>query len=293
MKKLAYVVVVLFLFVVSASAADFKIGVLAKNGPVKALKQWKLTGDFLTKATGKSFEIIPLGFEKVFPAIQSGSVDFFLVNSSMFVTAQVKYGATPILTMINSRQGKAVEVFGGVIIASSDNDEISNLASLKGKSFMAVKKSSFGGWQMQYYELIQAGINPFKDFASMEFGGKHDNVALAVVNGGVDAGAVRTDTLERLVAAGTLEMEDIKVINKKDAVGFPFVVSTTLYPEWPLAKVKGTSDSVVAMVVKALKTLKKDSPAAKAAKIIGWTAPKDYSPVEALQKELKIGAYSK
>ena len=59
----------------------------------------------------------------------------------------------------------------------------STSADLKGKKFMAVKKSSFGGWQMAYKEFVDAGLDPFKDFASMEFSGKHDKVVVAVKNG--------------------------------------------------------------------------------------------------------------
>ena len=40
-----------------------KIGVLAKNGPVKAMTKWQATGDYLTaKLAGKKFEIVPLDF---------------------------------------------------------------------------------------------------------------------------------------------------------------------------------------------------------------------------------------
>ncbi|MBI9083972.1 MAG: phosphate/phosphite/phosphonate ABC transporter substrate-binding protein [Desulfobacterales bacterium] len=276
-----------------ASAKTVKIGVLAKNGPVQALKMWKATGDYLnSKMAGTTVEIVPLGFDAVNPSIEKGAVDFFLVNSSMFVTAKVKYGASAIATMINSRQGLPLKAFGGVIITSSDNDAIKSLADLKGKTFMAVKKSSFGGWQMAYKELLDAGIDPFKDFTKLEFGGKHDNVVLAVQNGAVESGTVRTDTLERMAASGTIDMEDITVVGSQKHAGFPFVCSTALYPEWPLAKTKNTSDDTARKVVEALKQLKPEDAAAKSAKIVGWVDALDYQPVEDLQKKLKVGAYS-
>ena len=143
--------------------STYKIGVLAKNGQVKALKMWKATGDYLTSKLDGTFEIVPLGFEAVFPAIQKGDVDFFLVNSSMFITAKVKYGAAEIATMINSMQGKPLKFFGGVIFTSEENEDINSVSDLSGKSFMAVKKSSFGGWQMAYLELLDQGIDPYKD----------------------------------------------------------------------------------------------------------------------------------
>lgn len=297
MKKtwIFFVLIVVFTLSVNshASANTYKIGVLAKNGPIKALNMWKATGDYLSrKIEGMTFEIVPLGFDQVNPAIENKKVDFFLVNSSMFVTAKVKYGATAVATMVNSRQGKPLKSFGGVVITSVDNDAINQLEDLKGKSFMAVKKSSFGGWQMAYKELVDAGIDPKVDFSKLEFGGKHDNVVYAVMNEAVAAGTVRTDTLERLAAGGTIDIEDFKIISSKTHDGFPFKCSTQLYPEWPLAKVAGTPDAVVDVVVKALKALKPADDAAKSAKVVGWVDALDYAPVEALQQTLKVGAFA-
>jgi phosphate/phosphite/phosphonate ABC transporter binding protein len=285
--------VLVFLFSTTCFAAQtYKIGVLAKRGPVKALKQWKATGEYLTaKIADKTFEIVPLDFDDVNPAIESNKVDFFLVNSSMFITAKVKFGASAVATMVNSRQGQPLKSFGGVILTSVDNDEINSIDDLKGKTFMAVKKSSFGGWQMAYKEILDSGVDPQQDFAKLEFGGKHDNVVLAVQNGAVESGTVRTDTLERMAAEGMIDMDEFKIINKKSHNGFPFVISSALYPEWPLAKTQKTSDAVAKEVLDALKQLKETDAAAKSAKIVGWVDALDYGPVEDLQKSLKVGAY--
>lgn len=297
MKKMwflaAMLMVLTFNLNIAVAADNYKIGVLAKNGPVKALESWKATGDYLSqKIDGMAFEIVPLGFDEVNPAIQNKKIDFFLVNSSMFVTAKVKFGAVAVATMVNSRQGKPLKSFGGVIITSAYNDSINKLQDLKGKSFMAVKKSSFGGWQMAYKEFVDAGIDPNADFVKLEYGDKHDNVVYAIMNEAVEAGTVRTDTLERLAAEGTIDIADFKIINEKKYDDFPFKCSTQLYPEWPLAKVVGTPDAVVTAVVDALKAIKPSDDAAKAAKVVGWVDALDYSPVEALQQTLKVGAFT-
>ncbi|WP_022666812.1 phosphate/phosphite/phosphonate ABC transporter substrate-binding protein [Desulfospira joergensenii] len=294
MKKYICPMMIVLLFWVSQTvfAADtYKIGVLAKRGPVKALKMWKSTGTYLTEKVPGTFEVVPLDFDAVFPAVEKGEVDFFLVNSSMFITAKVKYGAKAVATMINSRQGNPLKSFGGVILTSEENDEINSINDLKGKTFAAVKKSSFGGWQMAYMELLNQGIDPFKDFSKLDFAGKHDNVVLAVQNGASDAGTVRTDTLERMASEGIIDMEEFKILNPQSHSGFPFVCSTALYPEWPMAKTKGTPDAVVQQVVSALKLIKAGDQAAKDAKIVGWTDALDYQGVEDLQIKLKVGAY--
>ena len=283
---------VLCLAATTQAQETYKIGVLAKNGPVKALQMWKATGDYLSsKLSGKTFEIVPLGFEEVNPAIEAGKVDFFLVNSSMYVTAKVRYGASAVATMVNSRQGQPLKAFGGVIFTADGNTAINSIADLKGKTFMAVQASSFGGWQMAFKAILDAGVDPNRDFAKLEYGGKHDNVVYAVMNGAVDAGTVRTDTLERMVAAGEIDLADFKIINPQKYDGFPFVCSTALYPEWPLAKTKQTPDAVARSVADALKQLQPTDPAAKNAKVVGWVDALDYAPVEALQKTLKVGAF--
>ena len=291
MKKMMQYVVIVFMlvFVAQSDASEtVKIGVLAKDGAAKCLSKWNATADYLnTKITNKKFEIIPLDFEQVNPTIEKGEVQFFLVNSSMFVTTSVKYGAVAIATIINSRQGKSLTSFGGVIFTRVDNSDINTLKDLKGKSFMAVKNTSFGGWQMAYKELLDAGIDPLKDFTSLEFGKQHDNVVLAVLNMAVDAGTVRTDTLERMVAAGDIDIEDFKIINQKKYDNFPFLCSTKLYAEWPLAKTASTPDVLAKKVLVALKEMTADDQAAQKAKIVGWVDALDYKPIDVLQKKLK------
>lgn len=281
-----------FLLAVVSSAlpaADFQIGVLAKNGAAKALKQWGPTAAYLSeKLPEDGFKIVPLDFDEVYPAIEGQTVDFFLVNSSMFVTAKRRFGAVPIATMINSRQGQALSAFGGVILTLADRDDIADLAALKGKKFMAVKETSFGGWQMAYKELLDQGVDPRKDFASLSFGGKHENVVFAVQNGEVDAGTVRTDTLERMAAADDSGMDEFKILAPKEIADFPFVVSTALYPEWPMARTAAVSEGKAKEVADALIAMPTDAAAAQAAKIVGWSEALDYGPVEALQEALGV-----
>jgi twitching motility protein PilJ len=270
-----------------AQAADYKVGVLAKDGAAKAKAAWQATADYLAqKLPGDTFTLVPLGFDEVYPAVEKNEVHFFVVNSSMFVTARDKHGAGAIATMVVSRQGKNSPAFGGVIFTRAKNAAINGLADLKGKSFMAVDAKSFGGWQMAQKALLDAGVDSTKDFTRLSFGGTHENVVLAVQNGDADAGTVRTDTLEGMAAAGDIGLEDFKVLNKQTHADFPFVVSTPLYPEWPMAKSSGTDAAAAAKVADALVAMKPDDKAAKDAKVAGWSKPLDYGPVEALQKTL-------
>ncbi len=254
-----------------------KLGVLAKRGPSIAQKKWGPLARYLSERTGTKVVLIPLSFVAVEPAVKSGKIDFLLANPGFYVSLKEKYGIEAVATMLNSRQGKAVDHFGGVVFVRKDSP-IEKLSDLKGRKFMCVKRTSFGGGQMAFRMLYEeAGINVFKDTVLIE-GRKHDNVVLAVKAGGVDVGTVRSDTLERMEAEGKIQMADFRIIHRVED-DFPFVHSTRLYPEWPFAALGHVKPETRKRVAEALFQLKAGDPAAKAAKIAGWVEPLDYASV--------------
>ena len=214
------------------------IGVLAKRGAEKCMAKWTPTAEYLSAQLGREVVIQPLKFDAVPTFIEQHKVDFFLVNSSMFCDMKAQYGGEAIASLINSRQGEALKEFGGVLFVRADSD-IQDVKDIQGRRFMCVKKSSFGGYQMAQRMLLANGINPETDCAVFKEGGKHDKVVEMVQKGVIEVGTVRTDTLERMQAEGKCQLSEFRILN--DQAGtlgdrFPFVCSTQLYPEWPLAR---------------------------------------------------------
>ncbi|MDJ0649691.1 MAG: PhnD/SsuA/transferrin family substrate-binding protein [Xenococcaceae cyanobacterium MO_188.B19] len=271
-----------------------KIGVLAKRGTEKALSQWQPLAEYLsTNIPEYTFQIVPLNFEEIYQAVEDNSIDFIIANSGMYVDFEANYGANRIATLKNLRLGNPYTIFGGVILVKADRQDINTLKDLKGKTFMAVNETSLGGWQMAWGVLQEEGIDPKKHFQELSFGNTHDAVVTAVLKGEVDAGTVRTDTLERMSAEGKIKLAEFKIINKQqDPSGkFPFVHSTPLYPEWPFAVAKDVPIEISEKVSAALLNMPYDSPAAIAAKSEGWTIPFNYRPVHELFLDLNIGPY--
>lgn len=270
--------------------AQVKIGVLAKRGAPHCMEQWGALGAYLTEQVGTPVQIKPLKFEEINPAVAGGRVEYVLANSSFFVELEKNFGATPVVTMVNSRNGNALNKFGGVVFVKADSP-IQSLADVAGKRFMVVKRSSFGGSQMAWRLLLDNGIDPDKDCAEVLEGKSHDAVVLAVLNGQCDVGTVRSDTIERMADEGKINMADFRVINKQDD-GFPFVHSTVLYPEWPLAATRRADPTVTAKIAAALIALPADHPAAQAAKIVGWSEPADYTPVRECLQKIQYGPFA-
>lgn len=271
----------------------YRIGILAKRGDQKVLQRWGPTADYLNqKLAPMTFEIVPLSFESVFSAVKNKEVAFILANSGYYVMLEKEFGVVPIATMRNRLTGNIEStVFGGVLFTSARNEKIREIQDLSGKSLGAVYKHSLGGWYMAHRELIHQGIDPFEFFQKVEFAGTHDAVVAGVLSGKYDAGTVRTDTLERMIEEKRISREDIRVLAGKKQEYFPLMLSTDLYPEWPIARIKSVPTSVSRKVAMALLQMEGDSRAARAAKIAGWTVPMDYSSVEILLRELGVGPY--
>ncbi|HIP53288.1 MAG TPA: PAS domain S-box protein, partial [Chromatiales bacterium] len=268
------------------------IGVLSHRGYAATLSSWSPTADYLTRhVKDHAFEIVPLDFDEVEDAVGKGKVDFLLVNPGIYVNMEVKYRISRIATLRNRLGGVAYNNFGGVIFTRNANTQLNILEELKGVSFMAVDRTSLGGFQMTWRELKAAGMDPYRNFSRLAFGGTHDQVVLTVLQGKVEAGTVRTDILERMAAAGTIDMQQVRIIGRQKTPDFPFAHSTRLYPEWPFSKVAHTSNALAQRVAVALLNMPTNDAAALAGNYAGWTIPLDYQQVHELFKELHLPPY--
>jgi putative nucleotidyltransferase with HDIG domain len=219
--------------------------------------------------------------------VKNAEIDFVLTNTMFYVELEHSYGISRIATLKNSSsRGDAVTSFGGVIVTKRESG-IGTLEALKGKRFGAVDSNSFGGWVMAQKELRDNGIT-IGDFSDFIFFGSHDAVVSALNSGEIDAGAVRTDTLEQMAKEGSISLKSYRILAEKQYKGFPFKVSTALYPEWPFSKLSSTPDALAVKVLSALLQITPDSEAARASQTAGWTIPMDYTGVRTMLNELHL-----
>ena len=253
------------------------------------MEQWGPTADYLNETLPDiHFSIIPLDFDAIHPAVNNLEIDFILVNPAIYVGLVYHNKIQRILTLKNKRVNHDTSQFGGVIFTRIENKDINALGDLRNKSFMAVDQQSFGGWLMARYHMKKQGIQADKDFKSLQFGGTHDAVVFAVKNHKVDAGTVRTDTLERMSIEGKIDLQSFKIIDARSENNFPFQLSTDLYPEWPLAVLPHIDARVTKRIIIALLQLSPEHEAAIAGGITGWVNALDYNKVRQCLQALKF-----
>jgi two-component system sensor histidine kinase TtrS len=278
-----------------AVAEPVTVGVLAYRGVDKAIAMWTPTVEYLAaRIPGREFRLVPLDLQEMPVALERGELDFILTNPGHYVELEAAYGITRIATLKNIRQGEPSKTFGAVIFTQASRDDIQTLADLRGKRFAAVDEGAFGGFQMAWRELKDAGIDPFTDLRELRFSGfPQDNIVFDVRDGRVDAGTVRTDILEGMAARGRIDLSSLRVLNRQTGDDFPFLHSTRLYPEWAFAKARPTPDMLASKVAVALLQMPEEHPATRAGDYAGWTVPLNYQPVHDLFRQLEIGPYAR
>lgn len=290
------VLMLISLFALTASAAQtevLRIGVLAYRGKEKALKDWQPHADYLSrKLAPLRFEIVPLTLGEFAPAIAEKRIDLLTTNTGHYVELEMHGNVARIATMRIAGPLGPVDRFGGTVIALADRTDLKSYADLRGQRLMVPDKSGFGGWQVHLPEARAAGIDLLKDAKEIIEVQSHDKVVEGVLAGQADAGFVRSDLIESLVAAGKIKQDAVRVVGARDTPGFPYAHSTALYPHWPFARLTSLSEDTTRALLIALMELKPDDPAARAAGIYGWTLPHNYQSVRDLFLEFRLGPYA-
>ncbi len=270
-----------------------RIGVLANRGTEMCLQEWQPTAAYLSaRLAPLTFEIVPLGFEEVIDAVRESRVCYIAANPSYYAYMEHHGLARRIVTLQVPGDPDPQSYFGGVIFTRADRTDIQSMQDLRGRTFAAADARSLGGWHAAGREFHDHGISP-TDFQSLVFAGTHDQVAHMVMAGQADAGTVRSTQLERMAREGRLDLKDIRVLNATEDTYplYPYLLSTRLYPEWPLAALPCSPNELNKQIAVALLELDEYADAAQAMQGAGWTIPQDYTSVHDLLKTLSLPPY--
>lgn len=287
----ALLLVASFLLATGAARAaeTLTLGVLAYLPESEILARYQPIADHLGKALGDiSIKLVALPYDNdaVEKALDRKELDLLLTNPGHYVKLRTTYQFTgPLATQEVLENGRATTTMGGVIFTRTDRSDINGLPDLVGARIISPDVRSLGGYQAQAYEMLKAGLPLPKKVA---FTNKHHSVVAEVLAGKADVGFVRTGVLEGMEAKGQLDLSRVKIVNPQSGAGFPAVLSTRVYPEWPIVATQRVSSQTLRRVSIALLSIKPETPAARGAGIAGFGPPSDYLQVEELARALQL-----
>ncbi|MDH3448185.1 MAG: phosphate/phosphite/phosphonate ABC transporter substrate-binding protein, partial [Gammaproteobacteria bacterium] len=193
---------------------EMSIGVLAFRGEQDALERWSPTAEYLTENVADyRFRVVPLTLEGMVTEVSRDRLDFILTNTGNYVVLENAFGISRLATLKVRHLGKDFTQFGAVIFTRHDHPELKEIKDIAGHSMLAVSQNAFGGFQMAWSEMIDAGVDPFNDLRALDFGGfPQDDIVRAVIAGDYDVGTVRSGTLERMAADKLIDIDKIRVL---------------------------------------------------------------------------------
>ncbi|RAI37235.1 hypothetical protein CH338_16470 [Rhodoplanes elegans] len=262
-------------------AETIRIGVLAFLGAEHSLEEWGPTARAVEAGLpGSTVVIVPYDHAGLDRAVAEGAVDYVITNPGHYVELEVAHGISRIATLDS---GLPV---ASAIVVRRDRSDLRTLADLAGKRVAIVGPTAFGGFQAAWREFAAAGIDPFRDLAGLDtVGFPMTRVIDAVLSNRVDAGILRGCLLEQQEAEGAFAPGALRVVAPRENPGTSCAVSSRVYPDWPIAKLRATSAAEAKRVATALLTFQPP------AGVPGWTVPLDYQPVHEAFRDLKIGPY--
>jgi diguanylate cyclase (GGDEF)-like protein/PAS domain S-box-containing protein len=266
------------------------IGILGFRPAAEEERRWQPLVDHLNaKAPAYRFQAEVLGYGDLEAAIGVRRISFVLTNPGHYVLMTHRNGmSSPLATLVPIEHGQALSHFGGVVFTRDEPNAPRHLSELRGRTIAVTSRGSLGGYQAQAMTLLKLDVRLPRDARLLETEMPHDNVVAAVLHGRADAGFVRAGVLEAMEREGRLDLARLRVLGARNVTGFPFQLSTDLYPEWPFAAMPGVDDDLARQVAAALLALPHDGPAARQMGIRGFNIPADYESVRATLEALRL-----
>jgi len=288
---------VLFLLLISGRSYakdEIRFGVFAYLGEKETRAKYEPLVEYLNKTIDKRVVLEILTQDEMDRKIKNRELDIATTNPTHFLVIRQQYKLSGALaTLIGTSDGKVTSKLGGVIIVKNDSP-IKTLQDIKGKTIITPSVKHMGGFRAQAYEAYKVGIDVLKDDKKIiETKASHQDVVMAVLQEKADVGFIRDGVLEQMLSKNELGADDIRVVNRQLYADHPFVVSTKLYPEWPVFALPNADESDVKHFVAALFSLKHTSEYLKKTGIYGYALPADYLEVEELARTLRMPPFDK
>ena len=184
----------------------FRITAIPDESPTELARKAQPLIKYLEGRIGMKVEWTPVtDYAASVEALVNKKVDMAWFGGFTFVQAQVR-AAGKVIPLVQREEDTR---FRSVFISA--DPAIKSLADLKGKDVSFGSQSSTSGHLMPRSFLLQAGIDPDKDFRRVAYSGAHDATIAAVASGKVQAGALNISVWEKFVADNKVDTGKVRV----------------------------------------------------------------------------------
>ena len=191
-----------------ALAADnvLRVSAIPDEAPTELQRKFEPLGKYLSEQTGMKIVFTPVSdYAAVVESLATRKIDLAWLGGFTFVQAKIRTHGTAIPIVQREEDAKFTSKF---ITASPG---VQTLADLKGKTFAFGAPSSTSGSLMPRFYLLQAGLNPDKDFKNVAFSGAHDATVAFVAAGKADAGVLNASVWDKLVEQKKVDTSKVRV----------------------------------------------------------------------------------
>ena len=203
-------VLCLWLFVTSlglSAQTVLRVTTIPEEAATEQIRKFGPLTKYLERTVGTKVDFVPVNdYPAAVEALVNKQVELVWFGGFTYVQAQIRSGGK----IIPIAQREEDTKFRSVFITQT-NSGIKSLADLKGKQVSFGSQSSTSGHLMPRSFLLEAGIDPDKDFKRVAYSGAHDATIASVVSGRVDAAALDITVWRKFVAENKVDTTKVDV----------------------------------------------------------------------------------
>lgn len=176
------------LIAMSAASAQqvLRVTTIPEEAASEQIRKFAPMTRYLERTLGMKVEFTPVtDYPAAVEALVNKQVDLVWFGGFTYVQAQIRSNGKVVPIAQREEDTKFRSVF-----ITQKTSGITKLADLKGKQVSFGSQSSTSGHLMPRTFLLEAGLDPEKDFKRIAYSGAHDATIASVVSGRVDAAAL-------------------------------------------------------------------------------------------------------
>ena len=214
--------------IVSHAQTVFRVTTIPEEAATEQVRKFTPIANYLEQKLGMKVEFTPVNdYPAAVEALVNKKVDLVWFGGFTHVQANLRSGGK----IVPLAQREEDTRFQSVFIAKT-NSGIKALADMKGKQASFGSQSSTSGHLMPRSFLLQAGLNPEKDFRRVAYSGAHDATIASVVSGKVDAAALDITVWRKFVSENKVDTKEVDVFYTTPAY---FNYNWSVHADMPVA----------------------------------------------------------